>query len=59
MTFPENLEQAGEADLVGMEDDSDHLRVAGHTCRRRNKDERTGSRSHLDRSGHFLLDLLR
>lgn len=32
VTLPEDLEQAGEADLVWVEDHSDHLRVSCHTC---------------------------
>lgn len=32
MILPEDLEQVGKADLVGMEDDSDHLRVSRPAC---------------------------
>lgn len=32
VTLPENLQQVGKAGLVGMEDDSDHLRVSRHAC---------------------------
>ena len=32
VVLPENLQQLGEADPLGMEDDSQHLGVAGSTC---------------------------
>lgn len=32
VTLPENLQQVGKADLVGVEDGSDHLRVSCHAC---------------------------
>lgn len=33
VTFPENFQQVGEADLLGIEDDSDDLSVARQTCK--------------------------
>lgn len=44
MALPENFEQLGEAELVWIEDDSDHLSVAGHTC----KTQHTGLSSTTD-----------
>lgn len=33
VVFPEDFQQVGKADLLGIEDDSDDLGVAGLTCR--------------------------
>lgn len=33
VVFPENFQQVGKADLLGIEDDSGDLGVAGLTCR--------------------------
>lgn len=33
MAFPEDFEEAGEADVLWMEDDPHHLSVSRHACR--------------------------
>lgn len=37
MAFPEDFEEIGEADLLRVEDDPDHLGVSGPACRARRK----------------------